>query len=207
MPQTAVHFNSDQFVKDMSDLGMDQQQVAVLSNAFTILHSEHVTREDLVDVKNEVTQVKKEIISLKSETAADFKFLSRQYDTQLIKIDAIEKVVISKIEGLEGKIDGVQKEIGGLRNEVNVEIGGLRNEMNVEIGGLRNEMNVEIGGLRNEMNIRFDGVQKEMNIKIDSLRNEMKALLARTALTIVVSISTIIGVMLAVVIRVLSNIA
>ena len=178
MPQTAVHFNSDQFVKDMSDLGMDQQQVAVLSNAFTILHSEHVTREDLVDVKNEVTQVKEEIVSLKSETAADFKFLSRQYDTQLIKIDAIEKVVI-------GKIEGVQKEIGGLRNEMNIKIDSLEGK---------------IDGVQKEMSIKIDSVQKE----IGGLRNEMKTELtiqeerfskqiAIASFTIIVSMSAIMG--------------
>ena len=69
MPQTAVHFNSDQFVKD------------------------------LLEIRNKITEVKNEVVSLKSEAAVSFKLLSGQYEAKLIQIDAIEKVVIGIIEG------------------------------------------------------------------------------------------------------------
>ena len=49
---------------------------------------------------------------------------------------------------INGRLVGIQRQIGDLRAEMHQEIGGLRAEMHREIGDLREEMHRDIGGLR-----------------------------------------------------------
>ena len=76
---------------------------------------------------------------------------------------------------LKANINGLGKDIDGLRKEVKADVEGLRKEVKADIDGLRREVKDDIDGFRKEVKDDIDGFRKEVKADIDGLRKEIKA--------------------------------